>query len=71
MANGYSHCGAGFISIVVISISPAISASHGFCHALLTITHYGSGETVLVLQEPIIYLGNQVGRAGEVRTGNH
>lgn len=70
MAHGYSHCGTGFISIVVISISPAISASHGFRCVLLMITHYSSGETVLVWQEPIIYVGNRVGRAGEARTEN-
>lgn len=55
MANGYSHRSAGFISVVVWSISPAISASHIFYCALFTITHNSFGEATLVFLEPIIY----------------
>ena len=38
----------GFISIVVLSISPAISASHLFHCALFTITQNGFGGAVVV-----------------------
>lgn len=39
----------GFISMVVFSMSPAISASHIFHLALFIITQNGFGEAIVVL----------------------